>query len=97
LEQITKSRPWRRTILQFSQIRLTLARTFMAHPPDLHQRRKIMQTTIVASESQAAREIGLEFAMDAFFPCQSHERDRPTRANRSVTLAALTITQSILE
>jgi hypothetical protein len=30
LLQITYSRPWRRTSLQFSQIRLTLERTFMA-------------------------------------------------------------------
>jgi len=30
--QITRTIPLRRTILQFSQIRLTLARTFMATP-----------------------------------------------------------------
>src|SRR5882762_3284212 len=30
---MTINRPCRRTTLQFSQIRLTLARTFMAHPP----------------------------------------------------------------
>jgi len=30
LLQTTYTTPWRRTILQFSQIRLTLARTFMA-------------------------------------------------------------------
>jgi len=30
--QITRTTPLRRTILQFSQIRLTLARTFMTAP-----------------------------------------------------------------
>jgi hypothetical protein len=33
LLQITSSFPWRRTILQFSQIRFTLARTFIAMSP----------------------------------------------------------------
>jgi len=30
LVQMTRTTPWRRTILQFSQMRLTLVRTFIA-------------------------------------------------------------------
>jgi len=38
LVQITRTTPLRRTILQFSQIRLTLALTFMAiHPLNIQQ------------------------------------------------------------
>jgi hypothetical protein len=32
LVQITYTLPWRRTSLQFSQMRFTLERTFMTHP-----------------------------------------------------------------
>jgi hypothetical protein len=44
LVQITNSRPRRRTILQFSQIRFTLARTFMTYlNPDSFALRRMLK------------------------------------------------------
>jgi hypothetical protein len=48
--QITRTIPLRRTILQFSQIRLTLARTFISHHPD-KKRFVTFESEIIATKS----------------------------------------------
>src|SRR5260370_27760001 len=55
---MTYTRPWRLTSLQFSQIRLTLERTFMA---DLNgQWNRSRELSIVAVKANATRGVGIE-------------------------------------